>query len=157
MNNEELVKRLKNDKEIKKIAAHFVRMKSMEDVAAKLDCSVETLEDIFIDHPDLDEKFNQEVYEYSRKLAYRKIRAGLDEAISKLNELITDPDEAPENAYRSANSLLSIWTKIDATKVPGGGKEEKDDLDDIWELIQDEAQGKKDSENSKGTKQDIRE
>lgn len=144
MNREELVKNLKDEKFMKKIAAHYVRTTSMFKVAQKVAATEEDFDDIFIDHPDLEDKFNDAIYDYSRTLAHRKIRAGLDEAIGKLNELITDPDEDPQTAYKAANALLSVWTKIESSKKPGEGKD-KDDLDEIWDIIQDENKTEKDS------------
>jgi hypothetical protein len=151
MNREELIKSFRDDKFMKKLAATFVRFKDLNLVASKFATTGELIEDIFIDHPDLEDRFNQAVYDYSRTLAMRKIRAGLDEALGKLNELITDPDEDPQVAYKAANALLSVWAKTDINK-PGGGKETRDDLDDIWEMIQDEAETEKDSKDSEGTK-----
>ena len=145
MTNEELKNYLKDDKAIQKIAMVFIRYRTMEAVANKLETSVDDLEDFFIDNPDVEEKFNTWVEEQSSKLAKRKIRAGLDTAIGKLNELISDPDEDEKYAYQSASTLLNIWTKIDKTNTTGATKEEEDDLDKIFKDLTNDARTKEDT------------
>jgi len=135
MTNEELNKILKSEKLMKKMAASFVRFKSLGPFAEKLKTDEEQIEDFFIDYPDAEERFNDAVFAQSTRIAYRMIRAGVPEAIAKLNELISDPDEDQTNAFKSSSALLNTWTKIDNIKSSAGGKEEDDDLDIIWKDI----------------------
>ena len=140
MTNEELNKILKSEKLMKKMAASFVRFKSLGPFAEKLKTDEEQIEDFFIDYPDAEERFNDAVFAQSTRIAYRMIRAGVPEAISKLNELITDPDEDPSNAYKSSSALLNTWTKIDNIRAKSGNKDvEEDDLDIIWKEVTENA------------------
>jgi len=147
MNREELIEAMQGSKFMKKLAAQYIRTQNMDMLAQKFATTREVIEDIFIDYPELEEQFDEAVNSHSSTLAHRKIRAGVDEAIGKLNELITDPDEDPQTAYRAANALLSVWAKVSA-KTPGEGKDKKDDLDEIWDMIQDETKPKKDFKDS---------
>ncbi len=147
MNKEELLKGLKDNKFMRKLGMKFCRSKDMSDIAFKFGFDEEDIEDLFIDYPELEDQFNQAVYDYSRTLAYRKIRAGLDEAITRLNEYITDYDEDPQISFKSASALLSIWARIDTSKMSPGGREEKDDLDEIWEQVTNETATKEDLKN----------
>ena len=142
MTSEEIAKHFRSEKQRKKMAALYVRNQSLSAIAARIDCTEEELDEMFIDYPELSQKFDDAIYEYSSGRAYRNIRAGIGEAIAKLNELITDGDEDQKYAYQSASTLLNIWTKIDKLQTPA--EEKEDELDMIYkELI-----------NEKGTEED---
>ncbi len=135
MTNDELYTFLKGEKAMKKMAASFVRYKSLAPFAGKLELTEDEVEDFFIDFPDVEERFNNAVFDQSTRIAYRMIRAGVPEAIAKLNELITDPDEDQGNAFKSSSALLNTWTKIDNIRAGAGAKEEEDDLDLIYKEV----------------------
>lgn len=140
MTHAELHRYLMSEKAMKKMAASFVRYKTLGVFAGKLEITEEELEEYFIDNPEVEERFNNAVFDQSTKVAYRMIRAGVPEAIAKLNELITDPDEDPGNAYKSSSALLNTWTKIDNIRAKSGNKDvEEDDLDIIWKEVTENA------------------
>lgn len=142
MDTHELKRALASERAMKKMAASFVRYKSLRPFATKIGTTEEELEEFFIDHPEVEERFNQAVFDQSTKVAYRMIRAGVPEAIAKLNELITDPEEDATNAYKSSSALLNTWTKIDNIHARAGmptEEEEDDELDLIWKEVTEDA------------------
>lgn len=147
-NKLELTTALKRDNFLKKLAVRFVKHKDMTQAAIAMGSTEDLIEEVFIDHPEIEEKFDNYIYEQATKLGYRKIRAGLDEAIGKLNELVTDSNEDQNNAFRSASKILDVWARIEHLKKPGS-KEEKDDLDELWDsIIKDESGTKEDTKNN---------
>lgn len=137
-----------NDRNLKKLAAKYVKHRDLEFAAMDMGFSGDDVEEFFIDYPEREDKFDQFVYDHSTKLGKRKIRAGLDEAIGKLNELISDPDEDQNNAFRSASKIVDVWTKIDAANKDEKEKDE-DDLDLIWRAIDNEQTAKESSKDNK--------
>lgn len=134
---------LKGERIMKKMAASFIRYKTLRVFAKQHNTSEEDIENYFIEFPHEEDRFNDAVYEQSKKLAYRAIRAGVPEAIAKLNELITDPEEDATNAYKSSSALLNTWTKIDNIQPERcKTEEEMDDLDLIWQEVVESAKEK---------------
>jgi len=139
-----LTQKLNDDKFLRKLAAKYVKYKDIDWAAYDLgEESGDSIEEAFIDDPKLEKKFDDMVYEHSTKLGYRKLRAGLDEALGKLNELVTDGDEDENNAYRAASKIVEVWTKLDAQRK--SREEETDELDEIWKQVAEDESGSKES------------
>lgn len=135
--------KLANEAFIRKLAVKYVKYKDMDWAATELGVEGDDIEEIFLERPDLEEKFDDMVYRQSTKLGYRKIRAGLDEAIGKLNELVSDGEGDENTAYKAASKLLDVWSRLDAVRKE---KEEDDDLDTILkEVSQENGSGSEES------------
>lgn len=135
--------KLANEAFIRKLAVKYVKYKDMDWAATELGVEGDDIEEVFLERPDLEEKFDDMVYRQSTKLGYRKIRAGLDEAIGKLNELVSDGEGDENTAYKAASKLLDVWSRLDAVRKE---KEEDDDLDTILkEVSQENGSGSEES------------
>lgn len=139
-----LTQKLNDDKFLRKLAAKYVKYRDMNWAARELgEESEDSIEEAFIDNPGVEKKFDDMVYEHSTKLGYRKLRAGLDEALGKLNELVTDGDEDENNAFRAASKIVEVWTKLDAQRK--SREEETDELDEIWKQVAEDESGSKEN------------
>lgn len=141
-----------DEKTIKRMALAFCKetySDRMEAAAKVLKSNVIDLEDFFIENPDLEDKLEAEINAYSNKTAHRSIRAGVGEAIKKLNELISFGDEDEQNAYKSANALLNVWAKIETTNTKSKKGDEEDDPFAAIEKEINESISKENSENNK--------
>lgn len=151
MDKEELAQKLTEDEKlIQKAASFYVRHQNLRRFASMMEVTEDDIEEIFVDYPQIEEKFNEKVFEESSKLARRKMRAGVPEAVNKLNELITDGEGDEKYAYQSASTLLNIWTRLDA-KRENTSNDDEDELDKIWQEIEREDRAKESSKDMSRT------
>jgi hypothetical protein len=125
---------LNDDKNLRKLVVKYVKHKDLELAAHEIGTTEDDVEEFFMANPKAEEKFDELLYERATRMGYRKLRAGLDEAIGRLNELVSDGDEDQTNAFKSASKILDVWSRLDGAKKK---EEDEDDLDAIYKQIMD--------------------
>lgn len=138
LNKEQVKHKIEHDSEfLRQIAIKFLGLGMMKAVEAHFNIEVGVLDDLFYEVPHYQRMFDEELDKQFQKQLAREGYINMLRVSKRLAEVASDPTVSAEGGptIKDVVSAASTLAKIHENVLKKKGNSKKDELDELWETV----------------------